>query len=868
MTRPRATVLTLIGVFGLLAPLPLVMAQPAPRDTTLPRPVTRDTMDLRSVPADTGASRTDSSDVPSPSGVDSVVTFTATDSVLYHVSTRMMDLYGTATIRYKELGLDAERVSIDWNTAELTARGVPDSSDTTGTKQRGMPLLKDGADTYNGETVAYNFRTRKGKIDVGRTAIEEAWYSGASIKKVDEDILFVEDGEFTTCELPDPHFHFGSSKMKLIADDKIIARPVVMYIDEAPVMALPFGVFPVQRGRRSGLLTPSYGVTTRGRYISNLGYYWAINDYLDVNVRGDVYSKGGYTAFSDFRYALRYLLRGSMSVSYGRVVTGEPSDPDYSDTREYNIGWIHEQSFDPTTRLSANVRFLSSTYYQSTSVDLNNLLQQNIVSNVTFMKSWEGTPFSLTANMSRDQNLNPRPGGTELTQVLPGVSFTMNQTYPFRTSPSGKQWFDLIGVSYSGRLENRETQTYQTTGSIRDVRPGVQHQVNVSASPKAGYITISPFVSYTEKWYDRAFEQSIESGSGVLATSEPRGFEAVRYYSLGINASTRLFGIVQPNILGINALRHQLIPSISYSLSPDFAAPRFGYYGEYVDTLGVTRRYDRFQKSIYGGAPAGERQSINFSLGNVFEAKMAPSDTSGKEKKIQLLNLTAGVGYNFAADSLKFSEVGLDFRTSIADLLSIGGSSRFNLYAYEPYPDQPARGRRVDKFLLSEQGKLWDMTAFSFSIGTRLSGQRQETKAGPVITEQDSIDRARRSGYVGLYDDVEADFSLPWSLDLTWNFAQTEPVPGTIFRSSTLAARLGFNLTDFWKITASANYDILSQEISAPLITVYRDLHCWEMDFSWVPLGQYRNFRIEIRLKAPSLRDLKLTQQESSRGIY
>ncbi|MBP1654328.1 MAG: Organic solvent tolerance protein OstA, partial [Bacteroidetes bacterium] len=306
----------------------------------------------------------------------------------------------------------------------------------------------------------------------------------------------------------------------------------------------------------------------------------------------------------------------------------------------------------------------------------------------------------------------------------------------------------------------------------------------------------------------------------------------------------------------------------SYSLSPDFAAPRFGYYGEYVDTLGVTRRYDRFQKSIYGGAPAGERQSINFSLGNVFEAKMAPSDTSGKEKKIQLLNLTAGVGYNFAADSLKFSEVGLDFRTSIADLLSIGGSSRFNLYAYEPYPDQPARGRRVDKFLLSEQGKLWDMTAFSFSIGTRLSGQRQETKAGPVITEQDSIDRARRSGYVGLYDDVEADFSLPWSLDLTWNFAQTEPVPGTIFRSSTLAARLGFNLTDFWKITASANYDILSQEISAPLITVYRDLHCWEMDFSWVPLGQYRNFRIEIRLKAPSLRDLKLTQQESSRGIY
>ena len=472
----------------------------ATRDTTLPQPFTRETAAPRPTASgasaaggDTSMAHTDTSAVTSPSGVDSVVTFTAADSVLYHVDSRMMDLFGTASIRYKELGLDAERVSIDWNTAELTAHGVPDSSDTTGTKQRGLPILKDGTDTYNGEAVAYNFRTRKGRIEVGKTAIEEAWYRGTSIKKVDEDVLFVEDGEFTTCELPDPHYHFGSSKMKLIADDKIIARPVVMYIGDAPVMALPFGVFPVQRGRRSGLLTPSYGVTTRGRYISNLGYYWAINDYTDVNFRGDVYSKGGYTFFSDFRYALRYLLRGSLSVSFGRVVTGEPSDPDYSDTREYNLGWIHEQSFDPTTRLSANVRFLSSTYYQNTSVNLNNLLEQNIVSNVTFMKSWEGTPFSFTANMSRDQNLTPQPGAIELSQVLPGMTFTMNQTYPFRTSPTGKQWYDLIGLSYSGRFESRETKTYFETGSVLDARPGLQHQVNISASPKAGYITLSPF---------------------------------------------------------------------------------------------------------------------------------------------------------------------------------------------------------------------------------------------------------------------------------------------------------------------------------------------------------------------------------------
>jgi hypothetical protein len=338
---------------------------------------------------------------------------------------------------------------------------------------------------------------------------------------------------------------------------------------------------------------------------------------------------------------------------------------------------------------------------------------------------------------------------------------------------------------------------------------------------------------------------------------------------MGIALSTKLYGIVQPGIFGITGIRHQLVPNISFSYQPDFSEAGWGYYGTYVNQLGEVVKYGFFDQEVFGGAPSGKRQALSFQLGNVFEMKTASSDSASQENKFQLLVLNLGLAYNFAADSLRLSELGMDFRTSIGQLLTIGGNGRFNFYKFEPYAQNPQAGRRVDKFLLSESGRIADLTSFSVSIGTRLSGSKIQTSAGPARVTEDTLGVNRQtSGMYNLYREEEPDFSIPWNLDLMWNYSVSQTDPRLQFRSSTILTSLGFNLTQFWKINASAGWDLLNQQVTAPQISVYRDLHCWEMNFTWVPVGQYRNFRLEIRLKAPQLQDVRLTKQGSVRGIY
>lgn len=822
---------------------------------------------------DTAGVRIDSLARSSPSGIDSVVSYTAVDSIVYELAARTMTLYGESAIDYKELGLKAAQIDINWNTALLHARGVPDPADSTGVRYKGLPDLKDGPEMYHGSTISYNFRTKKGKIDLGKTEIEKGLYYGSAIKKVETDVLFVSEGKFTTCDLEHPHYYFGSPAMKVIVRDKIVARPIYLYIADVPVFALPFGVFPSERGRRSGLIAPAYGESLRGRYLLHLGYYWAMSDYMDWSVRADGYSKGSYTLYSDYQYGLRYSFNGSLSGSYGKVVSGETTDSDYTAQSVFNLHFGHNQEFNPTTRLVVDFTFTSGSYYQQTSNSLNDLLRQNVISNATLSKYWEGTPNSMTLNLRRDQNLKPDSGSVELSEILPSFSFNHSQSYPFRSSKSSEaggqlRWYELIGVSYSGQFLNTRTTTNWVTHKQVDERRGVQHIITANAAPKVGYVTVAPFFNYTEKWYDKQIDRTFNPQDSALVTNDVKAITAVRYFDMGVSASTKFFGIFNPGVLGIKGIRHQVVPSISYTYQPDFSKESYGYYGGYHDAAGVLQKYSLYEREVFGGAPGEERQAIGLRIGNIFEMKTASNDTSDRENKFQLLNVDLSTSYNFARDSLKFDEVGVGFRTSIGQYLNIGGSARYNLYKFVSDPASPGTGRRVNRFLLSE-GRFGDMTGFNISIGTRFSGEKQKTAAGPIQSVEDSLREKERSGYKGLYDQETPDFSIPWNLDLNWNFSQSRPGdPSVIYRSSGLSASLGFNLTENWKFSASANYDLINNELAAPQITVYRDLHCWEMNFSWVPTGYYRNFRLEIRLKAPQLQDVKLTKQASSRDLF
>lgn len=805
----------------------------------------------------------------SPSGVDSVVTYTASDSIIYGISKRTMYMFGKGTIKYKTMGLNAERINVNWNTSVLHAYGIPDTTDTTHTKTLGRPDMIDGAETYHGDTVSYNFKSKKGKIHLGNTEMQKGYYYGDEIKKTGDKEMFIEDGRYTTCEEEHPHYAFYSPKMKLLVGDKVVVKPVILTIHDVPVFALPFGIFPVERGRRSGFIAPAYGESSsRGRYITHLGYYWAMNDYMDLNLRADGYAKGGYALYSSYRYALRYYLRGSLNGSFARTIYGERGDPSYSNSKAFNLNWTHSQDFNPTTKLLVNFTFMSGSYFQQTSTNLNDLLKQNIVSNATLTKSWEGTANSMTMNIHRDQNLLTG----EISENLPSISFSRSQTYPFRssstTSSGTKKWYEQIGYTYGGQFIDLRNKSYNADSSdyIRTERWGMQHTSTINASPKVGYLTVTPFINLTSKWYGKSIRRYYDNNADTLITDEVKGFKTANYFDMGVSMSTKLYGILRPNMFGITGVRHQLTPSISYTYSPDFSKEKYGYYGTYLDSVGGIHKYSYFEKDPYGGAPSEERQSVSFRLGNVFEMK-TEGDSVGKENKYTLVNLDLSTSYNFARDSMKFDAVAMSYRTSIGQWLNIGGSSGFNLYKFQPDSAGALTGHRVNRLLVKD-GRLADLTNFSLSVSTRLSGEKKKTSAGPEHSETDSTATQTKKLYTSIYDTEEPDFSIPWSLDLNWNYSQTQSNPKVKYRSSGVSISLGFNLTEYWKFTANANYDIVNSKFAAPQITIYRDLHCWEMNFNWVPTGSYRNFKLEIRLKASQLKDVKVTKQGSASGVY
>jgi lipopolysaccharide assembly outer membrane protein LptD (OstA) len=825
--------------------------------------------------ADTTAGARDSlAAAKSPSGLDSVVTYSAVDSVVYSLNSKTMYLYGKGAIKYKELGLKAENIDVNLNTSILNAVGVRDTSDSTGKKFIGEPDLMDGPEKYHGSKITYSFKSKKGKIHLGETEIEKGLYYGEEIKRVDTNVLFVGEGKYTTCELEHPHYYFGSPEMKVSVKDKVVARPVYLYIDDVPVFALPFGIFPSERGRRSGLIAPAYGESSaRGRYLTHLGYFWAISDYMDLSVRGDGYTKGSWVLYSDFRYTKRYDFNGTISGSYAKTISGLRGDPGYSKQTQFNLHVGHNQEINPTTRLVVDMTFASGNYYQTTSTNLSDLLRQNILSNATLSKSWEGTPNSMSINVRRDQVIAGSNAG-QVNEVLPSISFSRGQTYPFRpsgTSASASEmpWYQLIGYTYGGQFLNTRAKTKVDSVNFKvDERRGIEHRISVNASPKIGYFTFTPFFNYTESWHDKYIERDVNWADSSVVTTEAKAITPVRSYNMGISTGTKLYGMFQPGIFGVKAIRQQITPSLTYTYNPDFSKPKYGYFGRYRDTAGVFQTYNRYEREPFNNITPGETQSIGLVVTNVFEMKMEGNDSTGEDRKYTLLNVDAGISYNFAADSLRFSALTLGYRTNIGQALSISGSSAFNLYKFEVDPNNPQIGRRVNKFLINEQGRLAQLTNFSLSIGTRFSGEKKETKAGPQKSTEDSLAQAQKKGYVGLYDQAEPDFSIPWNLDLNWNFSQNQNDPRVKLRSSNISASLGFNLTEFWKISATSSYDVLNKQFAAPQITVYRDLHCWEMNFVWNPLGIARGFHLEIRLKAPQLRDVKVTKQYNDRGVY
>lgn len=830
--------------------------------------------------------------------VDTIIVYKAQDSVVYVLSDKRMHMYDEAAIDYGKTAIRAARITINWDNSTITAAGVTDSAD--GGKARGTPVLKEGSDEYTGEAMTFNFKTEKGVITKGQTAIDDGFYLGDRIKRISPDEYFIGGGRYTTCDNPDhKHYYFGSAEMKFVPDEVVVARPITFYVEDIPLFWLPFAVIPTSKGRASGIIVPSFGESaTRGRYLLRGGYYLAMSDYWDLALTGDVYSKGGYLLRTDVRYALRYSFTGSVSATYGRQTynVGNVFTADDQPGTDWSLTINHSQEIDPTSRINVDFSFLTNSYYQNFSNNLNELLNQTARSTALYSKNWEGTSSSMSLGITRDQNL---VNGT-YTMSLPDVSFNQSQIYPFRSADGfADNWYEMIGFNYSGKLLNRiqlkeydsgerDTLNQAIMAKERFDRRGMRHSVSLLATPKLGFFTISPSVSYDEVWYDHRLERFYNPSDSVVEARDVDGFFTYRTFRASLTASTKLYGMFAPGVLGIMGIRHTLQPSVSYNWNPDFSKASWGYWQSYVDSTGNDVRYDPYSgfsyrpSEVFGGVGAGESQTIGMSLSNIFEMKINPreDDSTATPRKFQLFSLNANSNYNFVKDSMKLAPVNLSFRTSIQGLLDIYGGATLSPYAWQPSVysydiDGNLRrdviGHELGTYLWEQEGGgIARLTNFNINLSTTISHEMFKSKAAPAVDSTSlDLDEDEEGGLPSATDpNAPYSFSIPWNLSLGYDYTMNQFNPESKTRNSGLRANLTFSLTPSWHFTMSGYYDIVNKEIGAPQITVRKDLHCWEMNFNWVPSGPYRNFYFVLRLKAAQLQDIKVEKRGSDREVY
>ena len=803
----------------------------------------------------------DSNQIQKKSDLDTVVYASGTDSLIFFVQEKKMSIYGEAKINYKKAEIKSADIFVDFKNYNIEAVGTP--KDSASNELIGTPVLTDAGETYEGKRMKYNFKTGQGNLTAFDTELDGGFYYGEKIKKVTKDTYFIKDGKYTTCDDPDPHYYFYSPKMKVIQQEQLAAEWIWLNFGDVPVpIPLPFIVIPLQSGRRSGIITPVFGYSqTYGTYLQRFGYFWAINDYIDVNATFDYYTNGSYGINSRFRYAERYNYTGSIDGEYRNFYNGEPGDPGYSEQVNWRLKVFHNQTITPTLKLDVNLEFASQNFLKTGTTDFNDLLRNEIISNATLSKTWDESGNSASINYNRRQTLEEN----NIYEVLPSVLFRKAQSYPFRSSSSdvNQEWYELFGYSYTGQFQNERN---KQSGDLQ-TNAGFLHTVSTDMSPKIGYFTIAPRLVLNSRWYNKQQVQYVvESSKGTdsLVTNEIDKLSMVNSFDFGLSASTKFYGMFNINSIGVSAIRHTVTPNITYSYQPDFSTPYWGYYGTYFKSDGTPVKYNKYQNEVFGGAPRGEKQNINFSLGNNFEMKTIadPTDTTSKEQKIQLLNLTLATGYNFAADSLNFADIALTYRTQVSDFFNFQGGTTFTPYDYS------ATSSKINKYLIDQGKGLLRMTFLNLSVTTSLSGEKfssEEKDVSETNIEEDAfgqIEQDKNSVYQGIYSDKDPDFSIPWQISLSYNYSINRNNPGNPVYYSNISGNLSLSLTRNWKLDVAGSYDFIAEEFSAPQIRISRDLHCWIMNFTWNPIGTYTGFQFEIRVKAPQLQDLKITKQD------
>jgi lipopolysaccharide assembly outer membrane protein LptD (OstA) len=803
------------------------------------------------------------------------VVYSATDSIIFNIDQEKAYLFGNAKIEYDDITLTAAYIEISFTENLLFARGATDS---TG-KERGTPEFTQGAESFRAKSMTYNFKTQKGVIKQVITKEGENYLHGETVKRLANKQINVKSGMYTTCSLDHPHYEIKFSKAKVIPNEKIVTGPAYLVIEDVPTpLALPFGYFPNKKGQKSGILIPTYGESSnRGFYLENGGYYMGMGEHFDLALRGTIYSRGSWAAKVASNYKKRYKYSGELNLEYAVNIIGEKELPGYEKRNDFFIRWNHTQDSKarPNSRFSAFVNAGSSKFNAYNPVSAGDYLTNQYSSNISYTTTIN-QKYNFSANMRHTQNTIDKT----LSMSLPEVTFSVNRFYPFRPKDrvGAAKWYDNIYVSYTMNSRN----TLSTIDSLlfehstlRKFQNGMDHTIPISSTIKVlKYFSLTNSINYNERWYLQSIHKgwtldSIVNGIyyGGVKTDTVNGFKAARDFNFSASLNTKLYGMLQFKHGYIRAFRHVLTPSVSFVYTPDFGSQAWGYYKYYADTTfhgdpKQLKKYSIFEEGIYGTPPSAESGNINFAFANNLEMKVrSKKDTVSGFKKLTLIeNLNISASYDVAKDSCNWSDLLMSGYTKLFRNLDLRYAA-----AWTPYMTDTL-GRNLSSFLYDKSKKFLKLRNNDLAVGLNWSFSSKNLKKKKTTDkgtpEELAMINNNLDGYV--------DFDVPWSFNFAYTFRYTKnflvkELPGQKDIIQTLSFNGDVNITSKWKIGFTSGYDFEQKDFSYTSINIYRDLHCWEMKFNWIPTGFRKSYNLTINVKSQMLQDLKLTKKKDWR---
>ena len=812
----------------------------------------------------------------SKDSVDAMIKYHAEDSGVLIISSKQMTLYGKAKTDYKEQKVEAATIEFDQQTQTIKAYG---STDTTGSLQS-KPQFSEGEMKTISDSIAFNMKTGKGLTKNTFLQEGEIFVNAGYLKKISADEAFAKDARFTTCNLDTPHFAFRARRMKIINNKLGVTGRVYPEIESIPIpmIFLPFGLFPLNRARHSGVLLPSFATSEDfGLGFEGLGYYKVFNEHVDLTTRANIYSYGGWNLNFSSRYLVRYKLTGTLNVSFQntKALSRRASSlEEFTTSKSYMINWSHSRDnrARPGTNFSANVNFGSTKFNQSLLNNPFQNFQNQISSSVNYTKDWRGK-YNLSLNLNHNQNSVSRLVNLN----LPTTSFSVVTLYPFQKKDaigSGK-WYEKIGLGYNGNLQNLMS-FYDTAFNFKrlidTIQWGAQHNIPITLSlPQLGSLNISPSISYEERWYgQRNFKKWNDQTSKVDITIQ-KGFYTARQMSFGIGINTRIFGTYRFSPKSkVIAIRHEVRPTISASYHPDFAGKY--YYNTKVDTSGRVVRFSQYDGGIIGSFSEGTFGGIGFGIDNLLEMKVKDkSDTSDKAipKKVKLID---GFGfnssYNFLADSFALGNFSIYARSTLFEKINITASANLDPYAVD------SLGYPVNKILFDlSKFKIGRITGGNLAISTSFTskskdGKNDKNKELPVDPFMTPDEQQRQLQFARANPAEFTDFNIPWTISLSYSLNFTNVLKRDFSGYETqVYSSLNFNgdfsLTPKWKMGATGYYDVTTQKLQQLSTFITREMHCWQLSINVTPIGLYRSININFSPKSGILRDLKINRNRT-----